>query len=82
MSAAKAPVPRRRAKQTKGAKCCKQFQTAVEAALSGLYKTHALLIATQFAANHEAEFAISVQVDQHIETLDRLRIRLRWEGSN
>jgi hypothetical protein len=48
-------------------------------AVRGFDKTNALLIATQFAANHECEFdasdavaAIIVRVEQTITTLDRL----------
>ena len=52
---------------------------AVSHEIGQLHKTNALLIATQFAANHECEFdasdavaGIIVRVEQTITTLDRL----------
>ena len=56
-----------------------RLKAGVEAEIGQLHKTCALLIATQFAANHECEFdasdavaAIIVRVEQTITTLDRL----------
>ncbi len=56
-----------------------KLKGGVDDELGQLHKTNALLIAAQFAANHECEFdvsdalaAIIVRVERHIETLDRL----------
>ena len=55
------------------------LKNAVSDEIGQLHKTNALLIAIQFAANHECEFdasdavaVIIVRVEQAIETLDRL----------
>jgi hypothetical protein len=55
------------------------LKDAVSNEIGQLHKTNALLIATQFAANHGCEFdasdavaAIIVRVEQTITTLDRL----------
>ena len=57
----------------------KTLMDAVSDEIGQLHKTNALLIATQFAANHGCEFdasdavaAIIVRVEQSITTLDRL----------
>jgi hypothetical protein len=79
VSVAKATVRPIRAEQRKATERCEQIKAGVSEELGRLHKTNALLIATQFAANHECEFdasdamaAIIERVDQHIETLDRL----------
>ena len=63
------------------AECCDQIRAGIDAELGRLHKTHALLIATQFAANHEAEFdvsdaiaAIIERVEQTIAALDLLEL--------
>jgi hypothetical protein len=55
------------------------LKDGVSVEIGQLHKTNALLIATQFAANHDCEFdasdavaAIIVRVEQSITTLDRL----------
>lgn len=80
MSAGAARVRPRRIKQGKPSpKRCEPIKDGIDTELGRLHKTNALLIATQFAVNHECEFdasdaiaAIIERVDQHIETLDRL----------
>lgn len=64
----------------------KTLTDAVCDEIGQLHKTNALLIATQFAANHECEFdtsdavaAIIVRVEQTIETLDRLCLEASHE---
>lgn len=67
----------------------KRLETLMDAVsdeISQLHKTNALLIATQFAANHECEFdasdavaAIIVRVEQTIETLDRFCLEASHE---
>ena len=59
---------------------------AVSVEIGQLHKTNALLIATQFAANHECEFdasdavaAIIVRVELTIERLDRLCLEAAHE---
>lgn len=54
------------------------LRKAVDAEVGQLHKTHALLIATQFAANHDCDFDVSDalavirdRVGQAIERLDR-----------
>ena len=56
-----------------------RFKAGVDNEIGALHKTNALLIATQFAANHECEFdasdamaAIIERVEKHIATLDEL----------
>lgn len=56
-----------------------RLKAGVAMEIGQLHKTCALLIATQFAANHECQFdtsdalaAIIVRVEGHIETLDSL----------
>lgn len=79
MSVVKATMRPIRAKLDKASKSGEQLKVGIEAELGRLHKTNALLIAAQFAANHEAEFdvsdaiaAIIERVDQHIEALDEL----------
>jgi hypothetical protein len=55
------------------------LKQAVSVEIGQIHKTNALLIATQFAANHGCKFdasdavaAIIVRVEQTITTLDRL----------
>jgi hypothetical protein len=54
------------------------LREAVDDEIGHLHKTHALLIATQYAANHECEFDVSDalavirdRVEQSIARLDR-----------
>ena len=68
-----------RTEQSEAAERLGRINAGIKAELSQLHKTNALLIATQFAANHECEFdasdavaAIIVRVEQTITTLDRL----------
>jgi hypothetical protein len=79
VSVAKARARPIRTKQGKASERCDQIKTGIAAELGRLHKTNALLIATQFAANHDCEFdaseamaAIIERVDQHIQTLDAL----------
>lgn len=58
------------------------LKAAVNAEIGRLHKTHALLIAVQFAANHECEFdvsdavaAIIVMVEQSLTGLDQAEVR-------
>lgn len=67
------------AERTEQSERCEQLKAGVEEEIGRLHKTNALLIATQFAANHECEFdasdamaAIIERVEQTIETLDQL----------
>jgi hypothetical protein len=86
VSAVKATVRPKRTKQSKPSpERCEQIKDSIGTELGRIYKTNALLIATQFAANHECEFdvsdavaAIIERVDQHIETLDRLCLEV-WQ---
>ena len=62
------------------------LKNAVSNEIGQLHKTNALLIATQFAANHECEFdasdavaAIIVRVEQTITALDRLCLEAAHE---
>jgi hypothetical protein len=65
----------------------KRLETLMDAVsdeIDQLHKTNALLIATQFATNHECEFdasdaAIIVRVEQTIETLDRFCLEASHE---
>jgi hypothetical protein len=79
MTAAKGTRPRRTKPSKPSPERCERITAGISAELGRLHKTNALLIATQFAANHECEFdvsdaiaAINERVEQHIETLDRL----------
>src|SRR5688572_4262845 len=79
MSAVKATVRPIPTEQRKASAHSEQIKAGIAAELGRLHKTHVLLIATQFAANHECEFgasdamvAIIERVEQHIETLDGL----------
>lgn len=81
MNGAKATVRPMRAEQSETSQLCEQIKAGIEAELRQLHKTNALLIATQFAANHDAEFdvsdAISVIIErfeQHIATLNLLAL--------
>lgn len=58
-------------------KRCKRLKAAVSRVIGQLHKTHALLIAVQFAANHDCEFDVSDavavirdRVEQSITDLD------------
>ena len=74
--------PKVRPERTEHDKAPERLETlkhAVSVEIGQLHKTNALLIATQFAANHGCEFdasdavaAIIVRVEQTITTLDRL----------
>lgn len=80
MSADKATVRPKGSKRSKPSpERCEHIKDGIETELGRIHKTNALLIATQFAANHECEFdvsdavaAIIERVEQHIERLDRL----------
>jgi hypothetical protein len=68
-----------RTEQREAADRREQIKDGIQEALGRLHKTNALLIATQFSANHECEFdvgdaiaAIIERVKQHIQALDRL----------
>lgn len=59
----------------------KRLKEAVDAEIGRLHKTHALLIATQFAANHDCEFDVSDalavirdRVEESIGRLDRAQV--------
>jgi hypothetical protein len=78
--AKKAKTRPKRAKHSKPpAERCEQIKAGIKTELRQIRKTNALLIATQFAANHECDFDVSdavaviaERVEQHIERLDRL----------
>ena len=57
-------------------KRCEQIKSGINAELGQLHKTNALLIAAQFASNHECEFdvsdALAVIRDRVEESIDRL----------
>lgn len=79
MSVVTASVRPRRTSESKPSKLGEKIKTGLDEELGRLHKTNAVLIATQFAANHECEFDVSdaiaviiERVDQHIEALDRL----------
>jgi hypothetical protein len=81
MSRSKATVRATRTKESEASKRCEQLKAGIEAELGRLHKTNALLIATQFAANHECEFdasdaiAVIIEcVEQTIATLDLLTL--------
>lgn len=84
MSAGKAKVRPKRTKQSEPSpERCEQIKAAIATERGRILKTNALLIATQFAVDHECEFdvadaiaAIIERVDQHIETLDRLTLKV------
>jgi len=82
----RAKVRPERIEHDKARERLKTLKDAVSVEIGQLHKTNALLIATQFAANHECEFdasdavaAIIVRVDQTIETLDRLCLEAAYE---
>jgi hypothetical protein len=57
----------------------KQMKAGVAIEMARMHKTRALLIAVQFAANHEADFVVSdalavilPRFEQHITILDNL----------
>lgn len=57
------------------------FKEAVNAEIGQLHKTHALLIATQYAANHDCDFDVSDalavirdRVQQSIARLDKAEV--------
>lgn len=80
MSAGMVTVQPKRTERTKPSpERCTQIIEGMATEMRQLHKTNALLIATQFAANHECEFdvsdalaAINERVVEHIETLDKL----------
>jgi hypothetical protein len=82
MSAGKAKVRPKRTKQSKSSPDrCEQLKAGVDKELGKLHKTHALLIAVQFAANHDCEFDVSDalavirdRVEESIERLDRAQV--------
>lgn len=83
---AKGKVRPRRPKQHEASKLIEKVRASIDAELGRLYKTHALLTARHVAAVHEAEFVVSdaiaalvERVDQHIEALDRLQFRIRFD---
>ena len=58
-----------------------QLKESVDVEIGQLNKTHALLIAVQFAANHDCEFDVSDalaiirdRVEESIERLDRAEV--------
>lgn len=51
------PAATHNGRQPKSAR--KQLKAAISVEIGRLHKTHALLTAVQFAANHEAEFDVS-----------------------
>jgi hypothetical protein len=71
MSAVKDPVRPIRTKQSKTSEYC-EIKARIEAAPGRLHTTNALLIATQFAANHECRFDAKARVGQDIEALHGL----------
>ena len=82
----RAKVRPERTEHDKARERLEMLKDAVSAEIGQLHKTNALLIATQFAANHECEFdasdavaAIIVRVEQTIETLDRLCLEAAYE---
>jgi hypothetical protein len=75
----RAKVRPKRTEHDKARERLEMLKHAVCDEIGQLHKTNALLVATQFAANHECEFdasdavaAIIVRVEQTITTLDRL----------
>lgn len=81
MSASKAMVRPIRTERDERTEQRGQIKTGIETELGRLHKTNALLIAAQFAANHEAEFDVSDAIaaiierfEQHIATLDLLTL--------
>ena len=75
----RAKVRPERTEHDKARERLEMLKDAVSVEIGQLHKTNALLIATQFAANHDCEFdasdavaAIIVRVEQTITTLDRL----------
>lgn len=83
---AKAETRPKRTEQSEASHRCEQIKVGLGAELGQLHKTNALLIATQFAANHEAEFDVSdaiaviiERIEQTIATLDLLALEARDE---
>lgn len=79
MSAGRAKTQPQRGEDVQTRERLEMLKRGVEDELGQLHRTNALLIAAQFAANHECEFdasdalaAIIARVDRHIETLDSL----------
>lgn len=82
----RASVRPKRSEHDKARERLEMLKDAVSVEIGQLHKTNALLIATQFAANHECEFAASdavaaiiVRVEQTITTLDRLCLEAAHE---
>ena len=66
------------ARQSELQVCLKQLKAAINAEIGQLHKTQALLIAVQFAANHDAVFdvsdalaAIVVRIEHSLTALDQ-----------
>lgn len=81
MSRRKATVRPKRTKQSKAAERCEKIKSCVEDEIGRLHKTHALLIAVQFAANHDCELDVSDalavirdRVEESIERLDHAQV--------
>jgi hypothetical protein len=79
--AVKAAVRPVHAEQSEASKRCEQIKSGINAELGQLHKTNALLIAAQFASNHECVFDVSdalavviERVEQTIATLDLLTL--------
>ena len=64
----RAKVRPKRTKQDKARERLEMLKDAVSVEIGQLHKTNALLIATQFAANHECEFDASDAVAYWIST--------------
>ena len=82
----RAKVRPERTEHDKARERLKTLKDAVSVEIGHLHKTNALLIATQFAANHECEFdasdavaAIILRVEQTITALDRLCLEAAHE---
>lgn len=78
------PVTAQGGRRPKAAR--KRLKAPISAEIGRLHKTHAVLIAIQFAANHEAEFDVSdaiaviiERIEQTIATLDLLALEARDE---
>lgn len=71
MSRAKATVQPILTEESDASKRCEQIKAGIGAELGQLHKTNALLIATQFAANHDAEFDVSDAIAVIIERVEQ-----------
>nr|WP_298718758.1 hypothetical protein [uncultured Steroidobacter sp.] len=77
----RAKITERAVVSEEASKRCEQIKAGIGEELGQLHKTNALLIATQFAANHEADFDVSdaiavivERVEQTIAALDLLTV--------